>query len=102
MLAEEIWLPRDRFENFLALAPDAIGNLLYPTYEEHCGQVVASAKETLTAEGVGAAFARLLRLEPGTPVIVIERIAFGFDGRPLEWRRSRGPAERFRYHVDIR
>ncbi len=30
------------------------------------------------------------------------RLACGYDRRPLEWRRSRGPADKFRYHVEIR
>jgi GntR family transcriptional regulator len=35
-------------------------------------------------------------------VIVIERLAFDPERRPIEWRRSRGPADRFRYHAEIR
>lgn len=102
VLAEEIWVARDPFAPLLDLPTGEIGDLLYPAYERHCGQVVASATETLTAEPVSDAYGRLLNLPGGTPIIVIERIAYGFDGQPLEWRRSRGPADRFRYQVDIR
>ena len=55
-----------------------------------------------TAEAVDEVHARLLQLQPGAPVIVVERIALGYDRQPLEWRRSRGPADQFRYHVEIR
>ena len=102
MLAEEIWLPYDRFAPLATLELDAFGDLLYPLYETHCGQIIASAEETLTAEAVNATYARLLRIKPGDPVMVIERIARGYDRVPLEWRRSRGAAAHFRYHVDIR
>ncbi|MGD7097479.1 GntR family transcriptional regulator [Ralstonia pseudosolanacearum] len=102
LLAEEIWLPYDRFEPLATLEPGAFGDLLYPLYEKQCGQIVASAEETLTAEAVNATYARLLRIKPGDPVMVIERIARGYDRVPLEWRRSRGAAAHFRYHVDIR
>ncbi|CAJ0788734.1 HTH-type transcriptional repressor NagR [Ralstonia psammae] len=102
MLAEEIWLPYDRFSPLATLELDAFGDLLYPLYETHCGQIIASAEETLTAEAVNATYARLLRIKPGDPVMVIERIARGYDRVPLEWRRSRGAAAHFRYHVDIR
>jgi GntR family transcriptional regulator len=64
--------------------------------------VVASATETLTVETVDVMSGRLLRIEPGTPVVVIERLAYGYDRRPLEWRRSRGPASEFLYQVEIR
>ncbi|KVE39969.1 GntR family transcriptional regulator [Burkholderia sp. TSV86] len=102
MLAEEIWLPYEPFAAFAQLELDAIGDLLYPAYESHCGQIVASATETLTVEAIGAVHARLLRIEPGTPAIVIERLAYGYDRRPLEWRRSRGPAREFVYQAEIR
>lgn len=62
LLAEEIWLPYDRFEPLATLEPGAFGDLLYPLYEKQCGQIVASAEETLTAEAVNATYARLLRI----------------------------------------
>jgi GntR family transcriptional regulator len=102
MLAEEIWLPYKPFAAFATLDTDEIGDLLYPVYEAHCDQVIASASETLTVQTVDMMHARLLRIEPGTPVVVIERLAYGYDRRPLEWRRSRGPASEFVYQVEIR
>ncbi len=47
-LAEEIWLPRNRFAALLDIAPEDFDNLLYPFYERRCGQVIASAKGTVT------------------------------------------------------
>ena len=46
--------------------------------------------------------ARLLDRPTGAPLIVIDRTAFDPEHRPIEWRRSRGPADRFRYHAEIR
>ena len=102
VLAEEIWLPRQRFQALLGIDLSREGPLLYPIYEEVCGQVVASAEETLTAESVNDVHARLLQVAVNSPVIVIERLARDYAGTPLEWRRSRGHAEHFRYRVDIR
>lgn len=102
LLAESIWLPKDKFAALLDIDTGEFGDLLYPLYEERCGQVIASAEEDLTAEAVDDVHARLLQLEPGAPVIVVERVALGYDRQPLEWRRSRGPAAQFRYHVEIR
>lgn len=102
ILAEEIWLPRDRFAPLLEIPTADFGDLLYPLYEARCGQVIASAEETLTVETVSGLQGRLLRLAAGAPVVVIERLALGYDRRPLEWRRSRGPADEFQYHVEIR
>jgi len=102
LLAEEIWLPRARFQALLDIDLAAQGPLLYPVYEDVCGQVVASAEETLTAESVNEVYARLLQVPVNSPVVVIERLARDYAGQPLEWRRSRGHAEHFRYRVDIR
>ena len=101
-LAEDIWLPFERFAPFMEVATGDIGDLLYPVYETLCGQVIAYAEEDLTAETVDAHYAELLDVAAGTSVIVIERLAFGFDDEPLEWRRSRGRADQFHYHVEIR
>ncbi|QPF82646.1 GntR family transcriptional regulator [Bradyrhizobium genosp. L] len=102
LLAEEIWLERSRFEAILSLATGEFGDLLYPLYENSCGQVVVSADEILTVEIATEMQSRLLRLEANAPLIVIERLAFDLERRPIEWRRSRGPADRFRYHAEIR
>lgn len=102
VLAEEIWLPRARFKNLLTGDLSTQGPLLYPIYEELCGQIVASADETLSAEAADARYAELLEVVPGSPVVVIERLARNHAGQPLEWRRSRGRASHFRYSVEIR
>lgn len=102
VLAEEIWLPRVQFQALLDNDLQRHGPLLYPIYETLCGQVVAYAEETLTAEAVGDAHARLLQIPANSPVVVIERLARNYSGEPLEWRRSRGHASHFRYSVEIR
>jgi GntR family transcriptional regulator len=102
LLAEEIWLQKSRFEAVLEIAPEDFGDLLYPLYEERCGQIVVSADENLSVETATDMQARLLQLEKAAPLIVIERLAFDLERHPIEWRRSRGPATRFRYHVEIR
>ncbi len=100
-LSEEIWLPKNRFSALLDIPLEDFDNLLYPFYESRCRQVVASAKETLTVEAASATIARQLEIEEGEPVVVIERLALGFDRKPLEWRRSHGAADTFRYQIDI-
>ena len=101
VLVEEIWLPKNRFAALLDIAPADFADLLYPFYELRCGQVIASAKETLTVDSATADAGRALGIAQGQPVVVIERLALGFDRQPLEWRRSRGAADTFRYQVDI-
>ena len=102
LLAEEIWLEAARFSAILELDTAVFGDLLYPLYEERSGQIVASADEVLTVAAASRMQARLLDRPTGAPLIVIDRTAFDPERRPIEWRRSRGPADRFRYHAEIR
>jgi GntR family transcriptional regulator len=102
LVAEEIWLEYEPFKSFAKLPIEDIGSLLYPVYDQLCGKVVAKAEETLTVETASRQTASLLRVEKGTPIIVIDRIARGFDESPIEWRRSRGRADIFSYHTEIR
>ena len=102
VLAEEIMLVYALFKPFAKLPAEDIGNLLYPVYDQLCNQRVARADEKLTVEEADASTSRLLRIKKGSPVIVIERIARGYDNSPIEWRRSRGRADLFTYQTEIR
>jgi GntR family transcriptional regulator len=102
ILAEEIHLRRDLFAPLMTLGLDAFGDLLYPLYESVCGRIVASARETIRFAAPPAGFSEPLGLPPGGPAVVIERVAFGFDHAPLEFRRSYGAADKFSYSIDIR
>lgn len=100
-LVEDIWLPLPLFQPLEHIATDELGDLLYPTYERACGQVVAGATEELTVDVATAADALLLGCARGEPVVVVERVARSHDGTPLEYRRSRGLARTFRYRIDL-
>lgn len=102
VVVEEIWLPLEAFRNILTIESDAIGPLLYPLYSTLCGHVVARAHEDLTVGRAEVKTAEILCVSRGEPVIVIDRLARGYDDTPLEWRRSRGRADQFHYHTEIR
>ena len=94
-------IPASRFGALLDIDADDFGELLYPFYEEQCGQRIASAKETLTVGAADSAMAKTLSVAEGSPVVTIERTALGYDRSPLEYRLSRAGAEGFRYQIDI-
>ncbi len=98
---EEIWLPANRFGALMDVDPEGFGELLYPFYEQQCGQCIASARETLTVGAADGDMAAALSIEEGAPVVTIERIALGYDRAPLEYRLTRAAAEGFRYQIDI-
>jgi GntR family transcriptional regulator len=102
VVAEEIWLEHEPFKAFADLPAEDIGALIYPVYDTLCQKRVARAEEALTVEAAAPEIARLLRVSPGEPIVVIDRLAKGYDNKPIEWRRSRGRADQFHYHTEIR
>ncbi len=102
VMVEEIWLPKDRFAPLLSLKPEQFGRLMYPIYDEICGEIVAQAEEILTIEPLSAELATLLGQQEGAPAAVIERLALNYERQPLEWRISRAPGATFRYKIDLR
>jgi GntR family transcriptional regulator len=101
VLIEDIWLPLNEFSALLEISPADFPALLYPLYEQKCGLAVVSASEELMVEKANMEYANILGIEPNDPVILIERLAMDVTGRPIEWRRSRGATENFRYQVNI-
>lgn len=91
VLLEEIWIPEAGFEAILTMAEDR-PQLLYPLYESLCGKTVACATETIALDTVTERDQELLGMAAGSAVVLVKRIAHGFDGRPIETCRSRGPA----------
>lgn len=102
LLHEVIHVSRDRFMPLLSLPAKEWGDLLYPLYEQLCGEVVFRATDTLSAGPAPAEAAHHLGLPVGAQVIEITRLARGYDERPLEWRLSRGRLDWFHYSFDIR
>jgi len=102
ILVEDIAIEARRFAPLAELPTDKFGDLLYPLYDDMCGELVARANETIRFGIASQRIATALGLAEGTALAIIERIAFGPDGRPLEWRCSYGPADRFSYKIELR
>lgn len=100
-LAEDIYLPADRFGPLLKCDTEAIGPLLYPSYERLCGQLVCSIAEEISVKTASAADEGTLDLPPASLVVLIERTARDALGDSIEWRRSRADVRRFRYRLAL-
>ena len=79
----------------------ALPNELYRYYEEHYGVTVARAVEKLKAIAARKEEARWLDLKPGAPLLEIDRVAYGLDGRAVEWRVSRCHTAQHHYLSEI-
>ena len=101
VIHEEIWLDEARFAPVLTMKEDQ-PKLLYPIYEDLCGEIVARAEETITIEKSSKIDIELLGLRKGSSIVSVKRLSLGYDDRPIEWRYSRSSTKDFHYKVDIR
>ena len=65
-----------------------IPNEFYPLYETRYGIRVIGARERLSAVSADNRVADLLGLDPGAPILKIDRIAYTFGKQPVERRVS--------------
>jgi len=100
LIVERITLPADRFADLDQVDP--IPNNVYGLYSQQYGLTIARAEEQLKAVAASAADARHLDCPAGTPLMQINRIGYGLDGTPLEWRVSRCLTDGFHYSVSLK
>jgi GntR family transcriptional regulator len=98
-IIEKIVLPLSLFPGIDK--QQALPNTLYSLYQGVYGVSIAVAKEELRAILANKGDAKELRIEPGTPLLQIDRIAVALDGQPVEWRVSRCDTRDIVYAVDV-
>ena len=63
-------------------------NTLYDLFQKAYGVLVTRTDDRLSAVAADAATAAMLGIAAGHPLLRIDRIAFGLDDPPIEWRVS--------------
>jgi len=79
-----------------------IPDLLYALIVEKFGIPVVRAEETLTADAADEQTAKILGIDPGAPVLVLNRVTYTTGDRIVEIRISKGRADKFSYKTEIR
>ncbi|TCK30404.1 GntR family transcriptional regulator [Ancylobacter aquaticus] len=74
---------------------------LYTVLERRHGVLVLRAEEDLRAGLPEESEATLLGISLSTPVMIVERTAYGHRGSVIEWRRTIGRSDKFRYHISL-
>ena len=85
-IAETIALPEALFPG-LADRPE-VDNTLYDLFQKEYGVLVMRTDDRLSAAAADADVAAQLGIAPGTPLLRVDRIAFGLDDVAVEWRVS--------------
>lgn len=98
-IVERLCVPRRLFPR---LEKRELPNNLYDLYAREFGVTVARASERLKAVAAGEREATHLGVAAGTPLLGIDRIAYGIGGMPVEWRVSICRTDGFHYACDLR
>jgi GntR family transcriptional regulator len=101
VIIETVILPADLFQGLGKNGDNDLPNTLYELYEKKYGINIHSANERLRAVPASEHEASLLNVEPGSPLLEIERTALTLDSTPVELRISRCNSQQHRYENTI-
>lgn len=88
LVVSDIAIPRTLFPGLSEAMIRSGGPTLYAVYQSRFGINILRTDEELRATPCDRASARVLGLAPGEPVLEIQRVAYTFNDRPVEVRRS--------------
>jgi GntR family transcriptional regulator len=100
LMYEDLYLPEKIFAGLDRI--DISRELLYPIYDSRFNTPIIWADEFLEPRLATPEVSGHLGITPGDPVIFLERIAYSFKDKPVEFRASFGRGDRFRYHIELR
>jgi GntR family transcriptional regulator len=80
---------------------DLISIIMYRVFEEELGHPIKEAKQTIGASLADSTSAKLLGVKAGSPLLAIERLTLGIEGRPLELLRAVYLPDYFRLSISL-
>lgn len=85
---DEIYLDAELFPELDLVLLTSSESSLYSFFENRFGVRMLRAEERLRAVHALAAPARALGVPEGSPLLLVERVAYTYGDRPVEWRRG--------------
>jgi GntR family transcriptional regulator len=85
---EQINLPGTLFRNLDAAIFNEYKGSMYKLFETEFGTRMIRAEEKIRAVAADATAADLLRVGEGTPLLCVERVAYSYGEKPVEFRRG--------------
>lgn len=87
-ILEELWLPGVLFKGLTAERLVEYKGPMYGLFETEFGTRMIRATERLRAISADEQISELLNVEPGTPLLNVERVSFTYGDKPVEVRRG--------------
>ncbi|CAA9494373.1 MAG: hypothetical protein AVDCRST_MAG85-1393 [uncultured Solirubrobacteraceae bacterium] len=94
LVSEEAWLPDELFPELVSLG---LRDSLYTLMRDCYARGPARAVERLEAVPARAIDAERLKVPEGSPLMLVERIAYDEEGTPIEFGRDRFRGDRARF-----
>ena len=88
VVLDEIWLPAGPFKGLTAERLSQYAGPMYGLFETEFGVRMIRAEEKIRAVAADAPTAQLLRVQQGTPLLSVERLAHTYGDKPVELRRG--------------
>jgi GntR family transcriptional regulator len=101
VIFDEITVPAQLFPDLDESVFGAREGTIYGLYQARYGISVLRISERLSAAAASSRAATLLEIAPGTPALVIKRVAYTFGDSPVEYRVSWVNTERHEYLSDL-
>ncbi|CAM3598891.1 GntR family transcriptional regulator [Bordetella sputigena] len=87
VMLDRLWIPLNVFPNLSGQEFAARRGSIYGYYQERYGVSVVRVEEDVTAADADAGVAAAFGLKPGASVLQVERTAYTFQDKPVEFRR---------------
>ncbi len=100
-IVEELWLPGALFRGLTAERLGEYKGPMYGLFETEFGTRMIRASEKIRAVGADDITAELLKVEPRTPLLFVERVSFTYGDKPVEVRRAFYLTDRHHYHNEL-
>ena len=97
VVLDEIWLPGNLFKKLTAERLAEYTGPLYGLFESEFGTRMIRADERIRAVAAATDAAKLLKVAPGSPLLLVERVSYTNGERPVEVRRGLSVTERYHY-----
>lgn len=98
---DEIWLPGAQFRGLTAERLSAYTGPLYALFESEFGTRMIRATERVKAVAADEAGAGVLQVAIGEPLLLVERVTFTYEDRPVEMRRGLYVTRRHHYRNEL-
>ncbi|MDP5240436.1 GntR family transcriptional regulator [Uliginosibacterium sp. 31-16] len=88
VVIDEMYLPADVFQGLAIEQLKEWQGSLYSLFESRFGVRMVRATEKIRAVAAERAVAEVLGVAENTPLLSVERVAYSYGDKPVEWRRG--------------